>query len=133
MAYRLPGGRSTLTPVEGCDVEVTALVVWPLYQTAVGLAAAYFGAPAAGEYAALERLYGFFCIEAQPTWAIVDHRGAIPATPAGMMRLPIPLAFEMIEQWSAAFVAAPAETAADKLLPPGPVRDRVNAQLRAVA
>lgn len=134
MAYRLPGGRSSVTPAEGCTVEVQDIAAWPIYQTAVGLASAFYAAtdPAA-EFGALSDLYGYFCLEAQPTWQIVDHRGVVPATPAGMLRLPIELALGMVSEWAEAFVAEPPETAVDKLVPPGPMRDRLNKQLRAVA
>jgi hypothetical protein len=134
MAYRLPGSRSSVTPADGCTVEVQDIAAWSIYQTAVGLASAYFAATTpAAEFGALETLYGYFCLEAQPTFEIVDHRGVVPATPSGMMRLPLELGLGIVSEWAEAFVAEPPETAVDKLVPPGPKRDRLNAQLRAVA
>jgi hypothetical protein len=134
MAYRLPGGRSTLEPVEGLAVEVQDIGAWPIYQAAVSLAAAYFGASgAAAEYAALERVYGYFCAEALPTFEVIDHRGVVPATPSGMMRLPLEIGLGMVSEWAEAFIAEPPQTAVDKRVPPGPMRDRLNRQLKAVA
>jgi hypothetical protein len=134
MAYRLPGGRSSLTPAEGCTVEVSDIVAWPVYYAGVTMASAYFAATEpASELVALERLYGFFCIEAQPTWEIVDHRGAVPATAAGMLRLPLELALGIVAAWTEAFVAEPPSTAVDEVYPPGPLRDQLNAKLRAAA
>jgi hypothetical protein len=132
MAYRLGGGRSILTPTDGLTVEVQDIVAWPLYHEAVARATAYFTASGPElELAALRRAYAFFCAEAQPTWEIVDHRGIVPATTAGMLRLPVELGLGIILLWSQAFVAEPPETAVDKIIPPGELRDSLNRRLRA--
>ena len=133
MAYRL-GGERVAIEADGLTIEVQPIASDTVYRAAVGLAAVYFGAsePTALS-AALSALASFFCVEAQPTWDVVDHRGVIPATPAGMLRFPDVLALELVAAWAQAFVAEPAETAVDKLVEPGPRRDRLNARLRAVA
>ncbi len=132
--YRLTGERATIELENGPTIEVQPIVSDTVYRTAVGLGSAYFAAsdPTAVT-AALTALASFFCVEAQPTWDISDHRGIVTPTPAGMLRLPDTMALEMVSDWAGAFVAEPAETAVDKLVPPGPKRDRLNAQLRAVA
>ncbi len=134
MAYRLHGERVTLTLGDGPTIEVQPIASDTVYRTVVGLGAAYFAAsdPAALSVA-LERLSTYFCVEAQPTWEMVDHRGAVPATPAGMLRMSDELALGITSKWAEQFVAEPPETAVDKLVPEGPLRDRLNAKLRAVA
>lgn len=133
MATRLVGSRATVS-VDGIEAEVEAVGAWPIYHRAVQLAGAYFAAAdAVAEYAALDTLYTFFCAEAQPTWSILDHRGVIACTPAGMMRLPLSFTLGLVAGWAEAFVAPPLETAVDKLMPPGELRDEMNARLRVVA
>lgn len=137
MAYRLPGGRVPLSVdgYDGLQVEVEPIGAWPVYRAAVELSAAFFAAESgtAAEFDALLSLYGHFLIEAQPTWDIVDHRGSVAPTLAGMLRLPVPLAVGLAADWSALFVAEPLATAVDKLIPPGEMRDELNRRLRAVA
>lgn len=135
MAYRL-GGERVEIETDGLTIEVQPIVSDTVYRVAVGLAAVYFGTDVPSEMtAAISKLAEFFCAEAQPTWAVVDHRGVIPATLAGMLRFPDILTLGLVAAWTAAFVEEPeaVETAVDKLVPPGPRRDRLNAQLRAVA
>jgi hypothetical protein len=134
MAYRLHGERVTLALDDGPTIEVQPIASDTVYRTAVGLASAYFAAtdPAALS-AALERLATYFCMEAEPTWEMVDHRGTVPATPAGMLRMPDTIALTIMSDWAELFVAEPPATAVDKLMPEGPLRDRLNRQLRAVA
>lgn len=136
MAYRLPSERVPLA-LNGPSVEVERIASWAIRQYAAALATAFYAADGpAAEYSALEKMYGLFMVEAQPTWDIVDHRGPVPVTPAGMMRLPLPLAFEVYEQWSATFEGIAEEkpaTAVDALVAPGALRDELNARLRAVA
>ena len=131
MAYRLPGGRVTVSG--SFPVELEPIGAWPVYQQAVSLTAAFFAATGpAAEFDALNALYGFFCVEAQPTWEVVDHRGVISATPSGMLRLPVPMALEVIEAWAEEFTVVK-ESAVDKLIPPGELRDDLNRRLKAVA
>jgi hypothetical protein len=137
MAYRLPGGRVPLTPdgYDGLQVEVEPIGAYPIYRAAVELVTAFYAADSgtAAEFELLTLTYGHFLIEAQPSWAIVDHRGAVHPTPAGMLRLPTELGLALVTDWAALFVAEPAETAVDKLIPEGPLRDELNTRLRAVA
>ncbi len=46
--------------------------------------------------------------------------------------MPDALVLGLASEWAEAFTYVP-ETAVDKLVPPGPMRDRLNAELRAVA
>ena len=128
MAYRLATERTSVTVEDGPTVEVQPIGAWPLYRTAVGLVSAFLAAKPEAESAALRELYAFFVAEGQPTWEIVDHRGPIPPTPDGMLRLPLPVAFGMIDGWTSAYVPKP--TAVDAMVPEGPLRDELNAGLR---
>jgi len=134
VAYRLPGGRVPLAFEDGqyvgLQVEVEPLTAWAVYRYAVGLVAAFFAAdePAA-EFAALRAVYEQFVTEGQPTWDIVDHRGPVPATAAGMLRLPLPLGLRIVELWSETFAPVEAEaesTAVDEIYPTSPLRDQLN-------
>ena len=121
MTYRLAEER----------VEVTPIVAWAVAFRASELAAAYYTATAGKpELAALEALYGHFLIEAQPQWDIVDHRGPVLPTTGGMLRLPVDLALGLVNEWVATIT--PKASAVDAVLPPGPLRDDLNAQLRAI-
>lgn len=139
MAYRLPGGRVTLAFEEGqyagLSIEVEPIASWAIYRHALALVAAFFAATEARvENAALRAAYEHFVGEAQPTWSIVDHRGPIQPTTEGLLRLPLPLGLRLVELWSETFIPAEQpETAVDELIPPGPLRDEMNARLRVVA
>lgn len=137
MAYRLPSGRVTIEVdgYDGLQVEVTPIGAWPIYRAAVVLSSAFYAAEAgtAAEFDALRAVYTHFLFEGQPTWEIVDHRGVVPPTVAGMMRLPLPLALGMVTDWTVAFTAEPPATAVDKMVPEGPLRDELNRRLRAAA
>jgi hypothetical protein len=128
MAHRLSGERVTVE-VAGLPVELQPIGAWSIYQTAVDLTAAWIAAEGPAALSALQRACAYFCIEAQPTWEALDHRGVVPATPAGMMRLP--MALDLIVEWAEMFVREPAETAVDKMVPPGEMRDELNRRLRA--
>ena len=130
--YRLPGGRRTLRilegPYTGAECVVQDIGADSIRYTATGLVAAFFAAEGwKAERDPLTALYDLFAREGQPTWSIADHRGVIPPTGAGMMRLPIALALEFIDQW-----VAPPSTAVDEIFPPGPLRDELNRELRTV-
>jgi hypothetical protein len=134
VAYRLPGGRVPLVfedgPYAGLQVEVEPITAWAVYRYAVGLVAGFFSAtePAA-EFGALRATYEQFVTEAQPTWEIVDHRGPVPATTGGLLRLPLPLALRIVELWTETFVAVEADapsTAVDEVYPPSPLRNQLN-------
>lgn len=123
---RLP--RVTITA--GATVEVAPVLAWPLAFQAGRLIEAYQSAkPGAAELVALRDLYGFFIAEAQPTWTIIDHRGPIQPTTEGMYRLPLDVSLPIIAEWMATLI--PKETAVDKLVPPSPLRDQLNAKLSA--
>lgn len=129
MAHRLPGGRVTVSGA--FPVEVEPIGAWPIYQTAVGLTAAFFAASSpAAEFDALSALYGFFCVEAQPTWAVTDHRGVVTPTPAGMLRLPVAVALEIIAAWAETFGGTAAVPAP---VDPAPVAPPARARRKAVA
>ena len=130
MAYRLPSERVTLHIEDGPTVEVEKVSADLIYQHAVGLASACFAAKDANaSTAALSDLYAFFVREAQPTWEILDHTGPIPPTAAGMYRLHSALGVDIALEWAGTFV--PKSTAVDELIPPSPLRDQLNAKLRA--
>lgn len=128
MAYSLAAERVPLTIEDGPTIEVGPILAWPVYYVAVGRFAKYLAAEGPAQLAALSDLYGFFVAEAQPTWEIVDHRGAIPATSAGMLRLPLDIALKAIEAWIDLFT--PKTSAVDEMVPPGVLRDDLNAALK---
>jgi hypothetical protein len=128
VAYRIATERTSITVEDGPTAEVQPIGAWPIYRTAVGLVAAFYAAPPTGEITALRELYAFFVAEGQPTWEIVDHHGPVFPTPEGMLRLPLPVAFGLIDGWTSLFVPKP--TAVDAMVPEGPLRDELNAGLR---
>jgi hypothetical protein len=130
MAYRLPSERVTLNIEDGPTVEVEKVSADLIYQHAVGLLSACFGAKdGKASAAALTELYTFFVLEAQPTWEIVDHRGPVAATAAGMYRFPSKLGVDICLEWAGTYIEK--ATAVDELIPPSPLRDQLNAKLRA--
>lgn len=130
--YRLPSERIPLALDDGPTVEVERIAAWPIYRTAISLVGAFYDARTPdAEIAALSRIYGYFVVEAQPVWDIADHRGPIPATPEGMLRLPLAIALGLVQGWAATFLPPePPTTAVDEVIPPGPLRDELNASLR---
>lgn len=129
MAFRLDSERVTLPIPDGPEIEVAKIGAWPIWRHAVALVAAFLDAKGpADELTTLQAAYGFFVREGMPTWAILDHRGSIPATADGMLRLPVPLTLAMLEGWADTFI--PKETAVDAMIPAGPLRDELNAGLR---
>jgi hypothetical protein len=129
VVYRLNGDRTPLT-LDGLTIEVQPVVSDTVYRSIVALGAAAVAAPSNDTLSAVAV---YFCTEAQPTWDIIDHRGIVPATPAGMLRMSDALALGLVSEWAAAFVAEPPETAVDKIIPPGEMRDELNRRLKAVA
>ncbi len=128
MAHRLASERVPVR-VDDLTVEVEVVHSWPLYVHGVRLGATFDPEkPAAAQMAALDAIYSNFVAEAQPTWEIVDHRGPVPATVAGMLRLPLSIAFGMTNGWlETAEVQA---SAVDMLIPEGKLRDDLNAALK---
>ncbi len=89
------------------------------------------------QYLALARLFGHFVLEAQPQWDIVNHRGPVPLTAEGMLRLPLTLGLSIVGKWQATFNAAKKASseplsAVDALIPAGPLNQEVKRRLRAV-
>jgi hypothetical protein len=132
VAYRLPGGRVELPiegQLEGLRVEVEPIGAWAIYRAAVSLVALFFAADGpAAEFAALRDLNAFFVDEAQPTWDIVDHRGPVPATAQGMLRLPLALVLNLVNGWTDTLATEDEKpaTAVDAIVPPGDLRDQLN-------
>lgn len=127
MVYRLPSERVAVQVADGPSVEVERLQAEHLQRAALRL---YAAAITGRDADAIGTLYGFFLDEAQPTWEIADHRGLIAPTLEGMARIPVPLALGIVLGWIETFMQPDLPTAADEALPPGPLRDTVNAELR---
>jgi hypothetical protein len=136
VAYRLPGDRVALD-LDGPLVEVEPVHAWAIQRLGVREYLAYQAATEPdAELAALLSLFRFVAGEAQPSWDIADHRGLIPATGEGMLRLPLELSLRIVADWLGTLpVAADVEepgSVVDEVLPPGPLRDEVKTRLRAV-
>lgn len=125
MAYRLPDERVDVF-VDDIQIEVS-----PLNSEVIALHGLTLAEKAGPDNLdALLKLYGLFVAEAQPTWAILDACGPILPTRGGMLRLPLAVGLGMVQGWLATLpVQQP--TVADEVLPDGPVKDEVNAALRA--
>ena len=113
------------------DAEVSRIGAWPVWVNAVRLFSAYLEAQEqVAEVKALGELYTFFIGEAQPTWNVRDHRGPIQPTADGMWRLPLQWALPLIEAWIDTIPKEPPPSAVDAVVPPGKLRDDLNAGLR---
>lgn len=111
-------------------IEVYRIASYPLWVGAVRFAAAWAKAKTDdANIAALTDLYSTFIAEAQPTWTIVDHRGPVLPTLAGMYRLPVEMAMGLVSGWLDTI--AEKTTAVDEIVPPGTLRDQLNATLKA--
>ena len=134
MAYRIPGGRVTLD-LDGPSVEVEQLASPTVGFLARAELAAFLEAKdEASRITALRPICERFVTEAQPTWEIVDHRGPILPTVAGMLRLdPLKLALPMVMAWIETLTVEEEQpaTAVDALIPPGPLNASLNEQLAA--
>lgn len=129
MAYLLAGERVPIETEDGPTIEVGPILAWPIAAIAVHRFSKYLTADGAGpQLVALRDLYDYFVAEAQPTFAIVDHRGAVPNTTSGLLRLPVDLTLRVIEAWID--TATPATTAVDEMVPPGEFRNDLNAALK---
>lgn len=125
--HRLPGERVSIGDP---PIEVERLAAWTILRVAIHRMSVFLGTDEpAKEILALRDLYALFMDEAQPTWDLADHKGPIPATPDGMWRLPLPLALSYVDGWTDT-INEPG-TAVDKIIPPGPLRDGLNAELKA--
>ena len=132
MAYRLPGKRVALD-LDGPSVEVEPIHAWAIQLVGTNLWQAFEDAATPqAELNALGAIGRFLVAEAQPVWDIVDHRGPIPVSETGMLRLPHTLLLEIHAAWLATFSAEQPASAVDALIPPGPARNEVKRRLRAV-
>jgi hypothetical protein len=116
---------------EELSCEVNRCASWPIQQSAVRLAAAFLRATGAAELPALSAVYEFFVGEAQPTWDWSDHRGPIPPTAGGLLRVNHLHVLGLVAEWAQTLEMVPTPSAVDELLPEGPLRDELNRQLRA--
>lgn len=134
MVYRLASERINVGPEDGPEIEVERLAAWPIYRLALRRAAAFTSATdgSDAELEAYSQLLGFFVLHAQPTFAIIDHLGVVPATHSGMLRLPVPLVQTMIDGWLRSFsqVAEEPTSAVDEIIAPGVLREQLKAGLR---
>lgn len=129
MAYLLAGERVAIETEDGPTIEVGPILAWPIAALAVHRFSKYLTADDGNaQLVALRDLYDYFVAEAQPTFAIVDHRGAVPNTTSGLLRLPLDLTLKVIEAWID--TATPETTAVDEVIPPGELRDDLNAALK---
>jgi hypothetical protein len=134
--YRVPSERITLD-LDGPSVEIERLSAWAIQFEGLQLAKAFLDARGpAQEYTALVRLFDYFAAEAMPSWDIVDHRGPVPATARGMLRLPLSHSLALVNAWIQSLPAAKEEeepqSAVDAVLPPGALNREVKRRLRAV-
>jgi hypothetical protein len=129
MAHDARPERVEIT-VDALTIEVFRIASSPLWGEAVRLASAWAAAKStAAQIDALRDMAAFFVAEAQPTWAIVDQRGAVPPTVGGVLRLADTLQLALFSEWTDTIREK--ETAVDKLVAPSPLRDQLNAKLRA--
>lgn len=128
MAYLFAPERITIEIEDGPTVEVGPLSSWALFMVAASKVDAYAKATGAAELVALRDLYEFFVAEAQPTFEVIGPRGVILPNVEGLLRLPLPITMRMISGWIDTGIEK--TTAADEILPEGPVRDAINLELR---
>lgn len=131
--WRVPGERVKLD-LDGPTVEVEPIRSWALLVETTALAATYKkAAGTAAQYEAVSRLFEAFCATARPQWDIVDGFGPVPASGAGMKRLPLDLALDMFAKWQDTF-PKPKSSAVDKVLRPGsPVNLEVKRRMKRKA
>lgn len=131
MAYRLPGERVALD-LDGPSVEVEPIRAWAMQHLGVALYAAVNAAkPGDAMLVALRELYRFVLGEAQPSWDIVDHRGPVPVSEVGMLRLPLDLGLGISLGWLGTFDVAKPASAVDALIPPGELNTALKRRLAA--
>lgn len=100
--YRL-GQRVRLTlpePYAEASVEVDSIVSEVIALRVVTSASAFLASDTDGEDAAMLALARLVIDEARPSWDFVDGRGPIPATVAGLRRLPVALTLAIVEAWT---------------------------------
>lgn len=115
----------------GAEATVDKILGWPVFAVAVRKMTAFQEAEGpAAEMAALTSLYEFFEAEARPVWNLEDGRGPVAPTSAGMARVPVKVVGALYDLWVETF-PRPAPSAVDEVIPPGPLRDELNAGLKA--
>lgn len=131
--WRVPSERIALN-LDGPTVEVERLRSWMVEYECRDLVAAFNAASTrAAEHNVLAALIDRFMLEAQPSWDIVDHRGAVPANGRGMARLPLDVQLAIIVAWIETFVIAQEEpapaSAVDAVIAPGPANVELKRRL----
>ena len=117
--YRLPDNALTLVldepPYAGAEIEVRLGVGLGVYARARTWLGRFRDAEAGGdeEQAAIEAVYSLFVDEALLAWNLIDHRGPVPPTTEGMLRLPLLLGLEIVSTWLAALMAVPVPLGSD--------------------
>lgn len=130
MAYVLPGSR-VLLDLDGPSVEVDAVLSVAIHALGtIRLGEFVEAKTTSAKLAAMTELYELVVTEARPTWDILDHRGPVPATSAGMLRLPADLGLGICTGWLET-LPVEKDTAVDAVVPPGPARDELNRRLKA--
>lgn len=134
MAYVLPGSR-VLLDLDGPSVEVDQVLSETIHLLGIVRLGKLLGSrtPEA-KIAAKTELYELVAQEARPTWDIIDHRGPVPPTSTGMLRLPDEIGLVIVTGWLDT-LPVPEEakgTAVDAVVPPGKVRNELNRRLRLV-
>lgn len=104
MAFQV-GERASLViddgPWTGVTCDVDTIDSLPTYQLTLFLADTYAKAEGMGPgLAALRALYEHFASLARPVWNVVNPRGPVPPTVAGMLVIPIPLVIALIDLWT---------------------------------
>jgi hypothetical protein len=131
-------GSRVTTPIDdgeyaGASATVDQIIGWPVFAIGSARMAEFLAAEGEAELKALLDLYGAYEKYARPVWNVEDGAGPVPPTAEGMLRLPVPLVETLYHLWLATFpgAEAPESTAVDEIIPPGPLRDELNAGLRA--
>lgn len=109
-------------------MEVQRIVAEPIHALGAARSAAWAKAKGADEMSALSAMYELLVSEAQLTWDIADHKGPVPVSVSGMLRLPLNLGLAIYLGWLETIT--PKATAVDELIPPSPLRDQLNSKLR---
>ena len=117
--WKVPSERIALD-LDGPTVEVERLISWTTqYEGLHTLARFMEASKPSDEYVALRSLWEQFIAEAQPSWDIVDNRGPVPATAAGMARLPLTLSIAICSMWLNSLVVEEVEEEEDRESVPG--------------
>lgn len=107
------GGRARLViddgPFAGVEAECDAITGWPVYAATLALVAAYSHAEGEALIGPIKKLYEFVEPNARLTWNLVDPRGPVPPTVGGMLRLPVPLMFQLIDLWTETYAESTPE------------------------